>query len=158
MKIPVILNDEEKIFDAEPDETLMKVLRNNSCTSVKSSCAIGYCGSCAVLLNDLPVASCKIPVGIAKGNKITTLEHFSKTQKYASIMRGFSKAGIKLCGYCNAGKIFATYQILKQQKIPTREEILANVSHLAPCCTDLETLVDGIIFAIKDANKITKKR
>lgn len=157
MKIPVILNDEEKIFDAEPDEMLMKVLRNNSCTSVKSGCTSGFCGSCTVLLNGLPVASCKIPVGIIKGNKITTLEHFAKTQKYASIMKGFSKAGIKLCGYCNAGKIFTTYQILKQQKIPTREEIYASVRHLSPCCTDLETLIDGIIFAIKDINKITKK-
>ena len=74
MKIPVILNDEEKILDAEPDWNLMKVLQNNGCTSVKCGCSSGSCGSCSVLLNGIPVASCKIPVGIIKSEKIITLE------------------------------------------------------------------------------------
>lgn len=156
MKIPVILNDEEKIIDAEPDETLMKVLRNNGCTSVKSGCTSGFCGACTVLLNDLPVASCKIPAGIVKGNKIITLEYFKKKPEYESIIKGFSKAGIKLCGYCNAGKIFTAYQILRQQKTPKKEEILANIRHLAPCCTDLETLVDGIFYAFEETGKKKK--
>ena len=87
MKIPVILNDEEKIFDVEPDCTLMKVLQNNGCTSVKCGCASGSCGSCSVLLNDIPVASCQIPVGIIRSEKITTLEYFSKTEDIAANCR-----------------------------------------------------------------------
>ena len=152
MKIPVILNDEEKIFDVEPDCTLMKVLQNNGCTSVKCGCSSGSCGSCSVLLNDIPVASCQIPVGIIRAEKITTLEYFSKTEDYKFITKGFMDAGIKMCGYCNAGKIFTAYHILKQSKIPAREEVFANVRHLSPCCTDLETLVNGIFYAYKYIN------
>lgn len=153
MKIPVILNGSKTILEANADESLMKVLHKNDCTSVKSGCTEGFCGACTVLLGDKPVASCKIPVGIVKNNDIVTLDYFTKTEEYSIIINGFSKAGIKLCGYCNAGKIFAAYQILKLSKMPTRKEISDYVKDLSPCCTDLETLVNGIIYSIQLSNK-----
>lgn len=153
MKVPVVLNGSKIILDAAPHESLMKVLHKNGCTSVKSGCDKGFCGSCTVLLDDKPVASCKIPLGLAKDRDIVTLDYFIKTEEYLNIIEGFNKAGIKLCGYCNAGKIFSAYQILKMTKMPTREDIENQVKHLAPCCTDLETLVNGIIYALKNQNK-----
>ncbi len=157
MKIPVTLNGTKTILEANAEDSLMKVLHKNSCLTVKNGCGQGFCGSCTVLLNDIPVVSCKIPVGIVKDNDIVTLDYFAKTEEYNLIMQGFNKAGIKLCGYCNAGKIFAAYQILKMNKIPTREEITESVKNLSPCCTDLETLVNGIIHAIHFANKKIKR-
>lgn len=153
MKIPVILNGTKVILEANADESLMKVLHINGCTSVKSGCSTGFCGACTVLLDDKPVASCKIPAGIVRNNDIVTLDYFIKTEEYELITSGFSKAGIKLCGYCNAGKIFAAYQILKLNKLPTRQEITDYVKHLSPCCTDLETLVNGIIHTLKLSSK-----
>lgn len=153
MKIPVTLNGSKIILEANADESLMKILHKNGCISVKSGCAEGFCGACTVLLEDKPVPACKIPVGIVKNNDIVTLDYFVKTEEYSIIMNGFSKAGIKLCGYCNAGKIFAAYQILKLTKMPTRQEITDYVRTLSPCCTDLETLVNGIIYSIQLSNK-----
>lgn len=153
MKIPVTLNGSKIILEANADESLMKILHKNGCISVKSGCAEGFCGACTVLLEDKPVPACKIPVGIVKNNDIVTLDYFVKTEEYSIIMSGFSKAGIKLCGYCNAGKIFAAYQILKLTKMPTRQEITDYVRTLSPCCTDLETLVNGIIYSIQLSNK-----
>lgn len=153
MKIPIILNGSKIILEANADESLMKVLHKNQCPSVKSGCAEGFCGACTVLLDDKPVPACKIPVGIVKNNDIVTLDYFVKTEEYSIIMNGFAKAGIKLCGYCNAGKIFAAYQILKFGKMPTRQEITDYVRNLSPCCTDLETLVNGIIYSIQLSNK-----
>ena len=153
MKIPVTLNGEKIVLEAHSEESLMKVLQKNHCLSVKTGCSHGFCGACTVLMDNLPVPSCKIPIGIAKGTEIITMEYFSKTPEYDSIMEGFTKAGIKLCGYCNAGKIFAALQIIRQSKIPSREEITSQVNHLSPCCTDTETLVNGIIYAIKLKDK-----
>ncbi len=153
MKIPLFINGSNITLEAEPQESLMKVLHKNGYTSVKSGCDKGYCGSCTILLNDNPVASCKIPAGLVRDSNIITLEYFSKTTEYQTIMEGFSKAGIKLCGYCNAGKIFSAYNILKLTKIPTREEIENSIKSLSPCCTDSETLVNGIIYALRIHNK-----
>lgn len=153
MKISFFLNGSKTVIDAHADEYLMKVLHKNKCTSVKSGCTSGFCGTCTVLLDDKPVASCKIPVGLVKDRDIVTLDYFVKTEEYSIIMEGFNKAGIKLCGYCNAGKIFSAYQILKLTKIPTRQEITDSVRNLSPCCTDIDTLVNGIIYAIQSSNK-----
>lgn len=148
MNVTVILNGDKTILEAPADDSLLDVLRRKGCPSVKCGCGKGVCGSCTVLLNDKPVASCKIPLGIIHNSDIVTLEYFERTKEYSIITKGFELAGIKLCGYCNAGKIFTAYQLLKMNKIPNRDEIREQVQSLAPCCTDLNTLINGIIWAI----------
>ena len=147
MNVPVILNGNKTILEAPADDTLMTVLRRIGCSSVKCGCGQGSCGSCTVLLNDNPVATCKIPLGIIQNADIVTLEYFERTKEYSIIMKGFELAGIKLCGLCNSGKIFSAYQLIKMNRIPTRAEIREQVRSLAPCCTDLNTLINGIVLA-----------
>ena len=149
MNVPVILNGNKTILEAPADETLMSVLRRIGCASVKCGCGQGTCGSCTVLLNDNPVATCKIPLGIIQNADIVTLEYFERTKEYSIIMKGFELAGIKLCGLCDSGKIFSAYQLVKLNKIPSRDEIYEQVRSLAPCCTDLNTLINGIILALE---------
>jgi len=153
MNVPVTLNGNKTILEAPADETLMSVLRRIGCSSVKCGCGQGMCGSCTVLLNDNPVATCKIPLGIIQNADIVTLEYFERTKEYTMIMKGFELAGIKLCGLCDSGKIFSAYQLLKLSKIPSREEISEQVRSLAPCCTDMNTLINGIILAIEIRDK-----
>ncbi|MCQ2582352.1 MAG: 2Fe-2S iron-sulfur cluster-binding protein [Treponema sp.] len=153
MNIPITLNGNKIILDSRPEESLMSVLRKKNCQSVKCGCNGGSCGSCTVLMNDSPVASCRIPVGIIRDNDIVTLDYFAGTKEYTAITQGFELAGIKLCGYCDAGKIFLTYQILKSNKLFTKQEIINQVKGLAPCCTDLNTLCKGIMLAVETYNK-----
>lgn len=147
MKIPVKLNGEKTILEASYDEKLLNVLRKQKLLLVKPGCTKGICGSCTILLNDLPVPSCKIPSAIIKDQEIQTLEYFSKTKIYEDIMEGFSRAGIKLCGFCNAGKIFSAYKLIKTNSKLNRKIIETEISHLSLCCTDTNTLIDGIIYA-----------
>ncbi len=149
MKIPVTLNGTKTELQASPDESLMTTLKRYNFASVKCGCNEGHCGSCAVLLDNNIIASCKIPTGITIDSDIVTLDYFSKTEEYTCITQGFEMAGIKLCGYCNAGKYFSAYHIIKQGKIPSREEIELQVKNLAPCCTDLITLTNGIIYSME---------
>lgn len=148
MKVPVILNGTKSILEGPAEEVLLKNLQKNTEHSVKSGCLNGLCGVCTVLINDKPAAACKLPIGILKNSDIVTLDYFSKTEEYKSIQEGFEKAGIHLCGYCNAGKFFCAYEVLKINKKSTRKEIADYVKHLSPCCVDLDTLVNGIIYAI----------
>lgn len=153
MNISVSLNGNKTIIEADCDDSLLKVLRKLSCYKVKCGCSAGLCGSCTVLLDDKPVASCKIPVGIITNSEIVTLDYFEQTPEYEMIQQGFSLAGIKLCGYCNAGKIFCAYQILKMNKIPSRVEVIDQIKNLAPCCTDINTLTNGILYAVEIRDK-----
>ena len=157
MKITVILNGSKTILEGSPDESLLQYLQKKGDKSVKRGCLAGTCGACTILLNDKPAPSCKIPIGILRNCDIVTLDYFEKTEEYKSIIAGFNKAGIHLCGYCNAGKIFCAYQVLKINKKPSRKEIADQVKHLSPCCVDLESLVNGIIYALSiNNNKQTR--
>ena len=147
MKLSVNINEENVSIQVDPEITLLELLRGQKLLSVKCGCKRHNCGSCAVLLDGAPVLSCKIPCGILRNAKIVTLEHFSKTAAYQEIMKGFEKAGVALCGYCNAGKIFAAYEILNKHSNPTREQVAELVSDLRECCVENDTLINGIIYA-----------
>ena len=130
------------------EESLQKVLRKNGLKTVKLGCSNGFCGNCMVLLNDNPVPSCKVSAASIQGDdEIVTLSYFQKTFPEAKdIAKGFEKAGINLCGYCDAGKFFTAYDLLKNGK-PSKERILNAVKGLNTCCTDEETLCEGILYA-----------
>ncbi|MBQ5473091.1 MAG: 2Fe-2S iron-sulfur cluster binding domain-containing protein [Treponema sp.] len=153
MNIPILLNGERTMLQASADESLLVALRKNKCLSAKFGCGQGKCGSCTVLLNGKPVASCKIPVAIIMNQEVETLEHFCKSELYQDIYKGFVKAGIKLCGFCNSGKYFATRSILLSNEKPNRQSIKEQIQHLSPCCTDIDSLINGIIYASDNYNR-----
>ena len=150
MLIPMTINSEKRNMNATPDKSMRHILRELGYLSVKSGCEEGICGSCTILLDGAPVPSCCLPVAMAQNCEIITLEYFSKTSEYRPIMTGFRKAGISLCGYCNAAKIFAAFQIICMKKNLTRQDISKMLQGIAPCCTDQDTLINGIIYAIKE--------
>lgn len=151
MKIPVMLNSEKVILDAKPTETLLEVLRNNGLLSVKEGCTKGKCGSCTVLLDDKPVPSCIIPVGIVRNASIETLEFFLLTKEGEDIVSGFKQAGINMCGFCNSSRIFSTYELLKKSYRPTSEELDRLADSIKCNCVDRKTFINGVIYAT--ANK-----
>ncbi|MBQ7159224.1 MAG: 2Fe-2S iron-sulfur cluster binding domain-containing protein [Treponema sp.] len=153
MKIPVTLNGKKIVFDANPDDNLLEVLRQHKLFSVKKGCGKGVCGYCTVLLDDKPVPSCLLPVGIVKGATIVTLEHFAKTPDYADIADGFEQAGVHPCGWCNAAKYFSVYSLLKRIYRPSKEELneLADEQHCS--CTNHDIFISGVLFATANKHK-----
>ena len=147
MKINLSVNGQQLSLNENPDEKLLWILRRQNFLSVKCGCENSSCGSCAVLLDGKCVLSCAIPIGILNGAKIVTLEFFSKQAQYQEIMKGFEKAGVSLCGYCNAGKIFAAYEIINTFSNPSREQVFERVRSLKECCVESDTLINGIIYA-----------
>lgn len=147
MKTSYNINGKKNI-ESSSKGNLQKILKKNGCKSVKLGCTKGTCGNCMILLNDLPVPSCKISFSMIKpSDKIVTLSYFQRNYPEAKdINKGFEKAGINLCGYCDSGKIFTAYDLIKKGK-PSKEKIFNAVSTLNTCCTDAETLCEGILYA-----------
>ena len=158
MKIPVFLNGERTILDAEPEEPLLAVLRRHKLFTVKKGCGKGRCGFCSVLLDAKPVPSCILPVGIVRDSTIVTLEHFSKSEPYRDIMQGFEQAGMHLCGYCNAAKIFGVYDLIERTYRPSTDDLNAIADGLTCSCTDRATFMNGILYAVANRHKSEKQR
>lgn len=158
MNVQININGKEEIIDVKSNDTLLTVLRRKNIISVKDGCEQGCCGSCTVLLDDKPVASCIISPLIIKDCNVVTLEYFEQTEEYKDIIKGFNQAGIHLCGYCNAGKIFAAHDILNWHQRPTKEELTNILSQFSCPCTDSITLANGIWYAIANKHKRENKR
>ena len=148
MRIPVVLNDKKVILEAEPSEKLASVLRREKLYSIKCGCGKGFCGNCTILLDDHAVPSCIIPIGMVRNCSITTLEYFQTQPIYTDIIKGFSQAGISLCGYCNAGKIFTAYEVLVNYYRPNRQQLYDLINRFDTCCVDRDTLANGILYAV----------
>ncbi len=147
MRLKLNINEQDYVYEVDPSEKLLFLLRREKFFSVKSGCENGHCGSCTVLLDDHAVTSCTIPVGILNNSKILTVDFFMKKPVYADIAKGFEKAGVSMCGYCNAGKIFACYEAITENKNPTREIIYKYIYQLKDCCVEKDILINGIVYA-----------
>lgn len=153
MKLSLTLNGEETVLEARPDERLLDVLRREGLISAKEGCAQGRCGACAVLLDGKPVPSCIVRAGLVSGSSVETLEGFSKSEHYEVIMRGFGQAGIRLCGYCDAGRILTAYSVIATCPRPDRAQLEAATAHMTCCCTESETYLNGIMYAVALSHK-----
>ncbi len=158
MKVPIFLNGEKVVLDAEPEERLLTVLRRRGLFSVKKGCGKGKCGFCSVLLNGKPIPSCLIPAGIVRDCAVVTLEYFSKSTAYADIMHGFKQAGMHLCGYCTAAKVFAVYDLIETSYRPTEAELEQIADSLTCSCTDRGTFINGILYAVANRHKSTQRK
>ncbi len=158
MQIPLTLNDETEILDANPDESLLDVLRSKKLYKVKCGCMEGHCGNCMVLIDGKPVPSCIIPVATIRDSSIITLEYFKTFPEYNDIMTGFKQAGINLCGYCDAGKILTAYQLIIPSCRPDIQRITSMIKDLDFCCTDRNSYINGILYAIATKHKREGKK
>lgn len=155
MIIPFELNGNAVYVDTNPGERLVHILRRKfNLLGTKEGCLSGRCGSCMVLMNDSPVPSCIVPVFQARNTSIVTLEHFSGTGDCDDIVQGFEAAGVSMCGFCNAGKIFIAQMILSANLRPPKEEIKEAYSGNMCRCTSIEDIMTGV----KNAGAIRRIR
>jgi aerobic-type carbon monoxide dehydrogenase small subunit (CoxS/CutS family) len=120
MKIPVRVNEQPVELEARADETLLIALRRAGLRSVRSTCGIGVCGACTVLVDDLPFSSCLVLAPAAAGAAITTAEGLADDDPVA---RAFMEVSAFQCGYCTPGFVLTARALLSEVPSPTDDEI-----------------------------------
>ncbi len=153
MRIPLTINRESIGADCDPDEPLATVLRKLNLFSVKCGCGKGLCGACTVLVAGKTIPSCLVPVSAVKDRTIITLEYFMQTDDYADIATAFKKNDIALCGFCNAGRIFAAHEIIEAKQRPDKPGIMERLRTFSCPCTEDDALVNSILAAAEIRRK-----
>lgn len=113
----------------EPRWSLAYVLRERlGITGTKVGCDRGECGSCTVLIDDIPRYACMTLAIEAEGVAITTLEGLLEGEALGAVQRAFLENDAYQCGFCTPGQIMAVEGLLRRNPTPTLEEVRVGVS------------------------------
>ncbi|HEY5751373.1 MAG TPA: (2Fe-2S)-binding protein [Chryseolinea sp.] len=148
------INSKTYTVEADPKMPLLWAIRDLAgLTGTKYGCGIGQCGACTVHMGGQPVRSCSIPVSVAAGKDLTTIEGLS-TDNTHPVQQAWIKEQVPQCGYCQSGQIMAATALLKKTPNPTDKDIdTAMQGHICRCGT-----YPRIRKAIKTASQIMNQK
>jgi aerobic-type carbon monoxide dehydrogenase small subunit (CoxS/CutS family) len=139
------LNGQPVRLEAEPDRKLLWVLRTDlELTGTKYGCGEGFCGSCTVLVDGLPVRSCLATLDFVQGKDVTTIEGLAAGGELHPLQREFFERGAYQCGYCTPGMIMNAHGLLQENPHPTREEIVQGMENNLCRCSAYKRIVEAI--------------
>jgi isoquinoline 1-oxidoreductase alpha subunit len=103
-------------------------------TGTKFGCGIGACGACTVHVNGTAMRSCITPLAAVSGKSVTTIEGLAKGEKLHPVQRAWIEEDVPQCGYCQAGQIMATVDLLERTPDPSAADI-NSITNLCRCGT-----------------------
>ncbi|MGZ3753486.1 MAG: (2Fe-2S)-binding protein [Mucilaginibacter sp.] len=130
------VNNRSYTVDVEPQMPLLWVIRDFiGLKGTKFGCGIAQCGACTAHLDGSPTRSCSIPVSIAVGKKVTTIEGISENIDHA-VQKAWIEQQVPQCGYCQSGQIMSAVALLDKNPKPTDAEIdIAMSGNICRCGT-----------------------
>jgi len=109
--------------------SLAYVLRQQlGLTGTKLSCDRGECGSCTVLINEVPRYACMTLALEAEGAEITTLEGLMEGEQLGTVQQAFLEQDAFQCGYCTPGQVISVEGLLRANPSPDLDAIRTGVS------------------------------
>ncbi len=134
--------------DVWEGESLLYVLRERlALPGSKNACEQGECGSCTVLMDDVPVCACLVAAGQAGGREIVTIEGLAGSELHP-VQQAFVDAGAVQCGFCTPGLIMQTYDLLRRSPgVPADADIREGLSGNLCRCTGYEKILDAVRLA-----------
>ncbi len=149
--MPIIrfrLNGVETEIDADPDTSLLTVLRGRlSLTGPHFGCSAGECGACNVLIGDHAVTSCDTPLWSVADKDITTIEGLGSEQQPHALQRAFIAEQALQCGYCLSGIMMSAAALLKRNSDPTSADVKAALDRNLCRCGSHNRMVRAILRA-----------
>jgi len=131
------VNAERITFDGDEDTPLLWVIRDHlGLTGTKFGCGIGQCGACTVHIDGRARRSCGLPVRLAAGRSVTTIEGIApSSETLHPVQQAWLDLDVPQCGYCQGGQIMATIDLLRRVRQPTDADIDANITNICRCGT-----------------------
>ena len=160
MKFKLHVNGRDCIVDAEPNRTLLDVLRTDlGLTGTKYGCGVGACGACTVIIDGHAKCSCLTLIGQVDGRRVETVEGLAGANTLHPLQESFVENHALQCGYCTPGMLMSAKAFLAASPSPSEEEIRVAISGNLCRCTGYKQIVTAVkaaanrIEAAKDRNQ-----
>lgn len=142
------LNGAETEVDADPDRSLLEVLRGTlGLTGAHFGCGAGECGACNVMIGERAVTSCDMPLWSVADKDVTTIEGLGTAERPHPLQTAFIAEQAMQCGYCIPGILISAAALLKQNRHPTDREVRAALDGNLCRCGSHNRIVKAVLRA-----------
>ncbi len=151
--ITLTVNGMNKKINVDARQSLLEVLREQlGMISVKQGCAVGECGACTVLIDEVPIDACLYLAVWADGRSIRTVEGESRDGKLSRVQQAFVDEGAVQCGICTPGFVMAATSFVEKHKQhkASRYEIRRSLAGNLCRCTGYDTIVTAVQKCLED--------
>ncbi len=150
--IQCIINGRPYRFSVTPQQSLMEILRHQGITSVKQGCAVGECGACTVLIDDVPTDSCLYLALWADGKTLRTAEGEVKDGKLSRVQQAYVDSGAVQCGFCTPGLVMTSTALVEKfaRRPLSEQEIRRGLAGNLCRCTGYQMVVRAVQSCMED--------
>jgi len=142
------LNGVETQVDADPDRSLLDVLRGTlGLTGAHFGCGAGECGACNVMIGGRAVTSCDMPLRSVADKDVTTIEGLGSAEHPHPLQTAFIAEQAMQCGYCIPGILISAAALLKQNPRPADREVRAALDRNLCRCGSHNRIVRAVLRA-----------
>ncbi|MGA9797735.1 MAG: (2Fe-2S)-binding protein [Terriglobales bacterium] len=145
--ITLNVNGQQRRVDAMKQETLASTLRYKlGLTGTKLGCDRAECGSCTVLIDDVPYYSCSVLTHTVRGRKVVTIEGLASADgTLHPVQQGVIDEQGFQCAFCMPGFIMTTVGFLKTCPDPTRQQLAQGISGNLCRCQDYDKILTAMM-------------
>jgi aerobic-type carbon monoxide dehydrogenase small subunit (CoxS/CutS family) len=145
--ITLNVNGQQRRADVMKQETLAWTLRHKlGLTGTKLGCDRAECGSCTVLLDDVPHYACSVLTHTVRDRKVLTIEGLASADgKLHPVQQGVVDEQGFQCAFCMPGFIMASVGFLKTNPSPTRTQLAHGISGNLCRCQDYDKILTALM-------------
>jgi len=148
MKIELVVNGATCTVDMPPLMRLLDALRGPlGLTGSKEGCGEGECGTCAVLLDGVPVNACLVAIGQCAGREVVTVEGLGTREHLAPLQQAMSDHGGAQCGICTPGILISAESLLSRNPEPSDHDVRMAIAGNLCRCTGYDRIVRSVMAA-----------
>jgi carbon-monoxide dehydrogenase small subunit len=139
------INGIERTAAVEPRRSLVDFLRHDlGLVGTHVGCEHGVCGACTIMLDGRTVRSCLLFAAQVDGAEVTTIEGIGTDEALHPLQASFQRHHALQCGFCTPGMILAALELLRDNPIPSDEEIRVGLSGNLCMCTGYVNIVRAV--------------
>lgn len=131
--------------EVQPNVLLLDFLRDElGLIGTRQSCEVEVCGSCTVLVDDLPVSSCCYLACDVDAKRVETIEGLVGTPFHEAISDAFVRRGAVQCGYCTPGMVLTAKSLVGDERLTDDESIKRAMRGNLCRCTGYRAILEAL--------------
>ena len=155
--ITLNVNGQQRRVDVMKQEMLAWTLRYKlDLTGTKLGCDRAECGSCSVLIDDIPYYSCSVLTHTVRGRKVMSIEGLASDDgTLHPVQQGVIDEQGFQCAFCMSGFIMTAVGYLKTNPNPTRLELAHGISGNLCRCQDYDKILTSLMRGAENMRRST---